>query len=564
MRKRTGTIRAVLLMLGAIFSTAGLAQSNGALAINPVAIDPEGMPPDTTRYSVWHDDQGWHLRTTSISRQHFRGALVVRGGAFRDVKPFRPAGPVPQQDLFIESPDNRSINFDFATGGGIVGVDFNVDGDKSMLQFMLEIGEDQPKFDPDKIFIGHNGAHPGANPFEFAGMLGHGNPDAIWAMRAKVSWEALVTQLGPPAPQCPECFRDGLNSFIPGTHTPAPAYAWTVSQMMGAALDVGLLTGSSQEFEQTFKQLGRHQLQKAGTIGYTPGIDPPVSEARWWDDDGWLGISLLQAHEQLHKPEYLQLVQALWPFFGAGHSPQGGERENEDLPASLRGIPSTGAVDEVAFLLYLGTPNTDLLHKQYLALASNNDQWVKRVLGNTAHLYYGSWIGDPKQSQYYDPQTGMACRPRKDTPPLPQLPPPPPNVCTWVFTSTQGLMIGSDLIAYRATEDNSYLQDAVATADATLDSYTLDWIWKQAAAVNVVFIRNLLALDAVAPHPRYREVARAYLEKIWNEGRDPETGFFTKGGIAQYATQANGLDQASITQMFAIFALPKEQLRLVH
>lgn len=555
-----------LLVLGLVVSTAAPAQTNGALASDlKGAIDPEGMPPDTTRYSVWHDDQGWHLRTTSISRQHFRGAIVVQGGAFADVRPFRPAGPGPQQDAFVESPDNRSINFDFATDGGIVGVDFNVNGDRSVIQFMLEIGEDEPKFDPDRIFIGHAGAHPRSNPFEFPGRLGQGGPPADYAARARLSWDALVRQLGSGVPKCPECFRNSLDST-------EPTAVWSVSQIMAAGLDVGMLTGSQQEFDRGVSSLGRYLLQKRGTVGYTPGVDhTPPHDVRWWDDNSAVSISLLQAYEQLHDPQYLGMVQALWPFFSAGHSPQGGEMENEADPE--RGIQSTGWSDEVALLLYFDTAKndrdrdagTELLRSHYLAYARDNDAFVKQRLATKAHLYYTAWTDDPTKSPWYDPQTGQACRPRHDTPPPPPLPTPPPNVCTWIFDMNQGLMIGSDLLFYRLTGEKSYLQDATDTANATLDSYNLDWLYKQPAGVNVILFRNLLALDAVAPNPRYREAMRAYLDKAWNEARDPQTGFFTKGGIAQSGHKSgNALDQASMVQMFAIFAWPRDQLRLLH
>jgi hypothetical protein len=514
---------------------------------------------------VWHDDQGWHLRATSMARQHFRGAIVVRGGVLRDVKPFRPAGPGPQQDAFLESPDNRSINFDFATGGGMVGVDFNANGDRSVLEFMLEIGEDEPKFEPGRIFIGHNGAHPNANPFEFPGTPGQGDPRAISAARAKAAWDALVTQVGSPAPTCSECFRNGLDD-------PRPAFAWTLSQIMDGALDLGILTGSSQEFERAAVQLRRHRLERAGTIGYAPGIDPTPQNGRWWDDNASLAIPLLQAYEQLHNPDDLRLVQDLWPFFEAGHNPHGGEAENEEVPFSLRGIPSTAWSDEVALLLYLDsdTPKNDLVRNRYKTFASDNDAWLKKNLATKLHLYYQSWIDDPTQSHWYDKQSRRACPPeRADMPPLTPLQPlpspPPPQVCTWVSVHTQGLMIGSDLLFYRVMQDGSYLKSAVEAADATLDYYTPDWLWKQSPATLVVFFRNLMALDAVAPHPRYREALRAYLDRVWNEGRDPETGFFTKGGMAQYSNKSgNALDQASLIQMFAVFAWPQDKLRLLH
>ena len=559
MRKGMGiAIRVALLGLGVIVSAAALAQTNGSMPI-----DPEGMPPDTTRYSVWHDDQGWHLRTTSMNRQHFSGAIVARGATLRDVQPFPPAGSGPQQDAFVESPDNRSINFDFTTSGGIVGVDFN-DGDRSVLEFTLAIGEDEPKFDPDRIFIGRMGAHPRTNPFEFPGQ---GGPTADYAARARFSWNALVKQLGSAGPKCPECFRNSLYST-------QPTYVWSVSQIMAAALDVDMLIGGQQEFEWAVRPLGRYLLQKEGTVGYAPGVDPTPKNARWWDDNSAVSISLLQAAEQLHNPQYLQMVQALWPFFEAGRKPQGGEAENEQVAASgAWGIPSTGWSDEVALLLNLDTPKNavgrdvgpDLLRSHYLAFARQNDAWVKQHLATRAHLYYTSWIDDPTKSAWYDPKTGQACKPRRDTPPLPPLPSPPPNVCTWVFVMTQGLMIGSDLLFYRVSGEKSYLQDAVDTANAALDYYTSDWLWKQPPGVNVVFFRNLLALDAVAPNQRYRETMRAYLDRAWNEARDPQTGFFTKGGFPQYNNVVgNALDQASMIQMFAIFAWPKEQLQLLH
>jgi hypothetical protein len=342
---------------------------------------------------------------------------------------------------------------------------------------------------------------------------------------------------------------------------------------MAAGLDVGMLTGSQQEFERAVSPLGRYLLQKKGTAGYAPIVDPGTNVVRWWDDNSAVSISLLQAYEQLHDPRYLGMVQALWPFFSAGHSPQGGEMENEADPE--RGIQSTGWSDEVALLLYFDTAKNDrnrdagpdLLRSHYLAYAQENDAFVKQRLATKAHLYYTGWTDDPTKSPFYDKDTGMACHPRKDDPPPPPLPTPPPNVCTWIFDMNQGLMIGSDLLFYRQTEqkEKSYLQDAVDTANATLDFYNLDWLWKQPPGVNVILFRNLLALDAVAPNPRYREAMRAYLDKAWNEARDPETGFFTKGGIAQSGQKSgNALDQASMIQMYAIFAWPRDQIQLLH
>jgi hypothetical protein len=56
-------------------------------------------------------------------------------------------------------------------------------------------------------------------------------------------------------------------------------------------------------------------------------------------------------------------------------------------------------------------------------------------------------------------------------------------------------------------------------------------LWKQLAPFNAVFYRSLMALDRYAPDPRHRQTSEAYLERVWNEARDPQTGFFHLGGV---------------------------------
>jgi len=135
-------------------------------------IDPNGKPMNTEagaveRYALWHDGQGWHIRTmTKEYEHHFRGVIAVSGGEFVDLRGYKLEHKGPEKDLFIEGPEHHVINFDFSTKGSIDGLDFRVKGKEPMLSFTLTIGEKEPKFEPGRIFIGKSGAHPSENPFK--------------------------------------------------------------------------------------------------------------------------------------------------------------------------------------------------------------------------------------------------------------------------------------------------------------------------------------------------------------------------------------------------------------
>ena len=76
---------------------------------------------------------------------------------------------------------------------------------------------------------------------------------------------------------------------------------------------------------------------------------------------------------------------------------------------------------------------------------------------------------------------------------------------------------------------------------------------------NAIFLRNLLALHATAPDPAYLAAIDGYLDRVWTDARNPETGLFDQGGIGSYDQKAGAgsvIDQGALSQLFAIRALP--------
>ncbi|HUK65681.1 MAG TPA: hypothetical protein VLV17_02550 [Anaeromyxobacteraceae bacterium] len=82
---------------------------------------PVFAPGATEAYWIWHDQGGWHLRTTTAGAAHrFHGSVVALGGEMADVRPKR----IEWKDRIRMSPS--AISFDFVTQGGEEGFDWRV------------------------------------------------------------------------------------------------------------------------------------------------------------------------------------------------------------------------------------------------------------------------------------------------------------------------------------------------------------------------------------------------------------------------------------------------------
>lgn len=110
--------------------------------------------------AMWHDEFGWHLRTTSrLLERRFNGHIRTAGGRVTNIRSVDPE----RGDRISVIADGSVINFDFTVQRGIDGFDWTWSGDR--LQVLIEI--DGRMLHPSDICIGRFSLHPGSNPFSF-------------------------------------------------------------------------------------------------------------------------------------------------------------------------------------------------------------------------------------------------------------------------------------------------------------------------------------------------------------------------------------------------------------
>src|SRR5262249_20536369 len=161
----TGMLTLLALLAAATRPAHAQKKKKGTPVFN---VDANGEPKgfregESMRYAIWHGKHGWHLRTTTAKREHqFVGAIHIEGGTFEKPHSFHLEKEGKLQDQWKLSADRTAILFDFKTDRGIAGLNFHVSPSAKFIRFHLHI---DGKHHADRIFVGHGGHHPPADPF---------------------------------------------------------------------------------------------------------------------------------------------------------------------------------------------------------------------------------------------------------------------------------------------------------------------------------------------------------------------------------------------------------------
>ena len=291
----------------------------------------------------------------------------------------------------------------------------------------------------------------------------------------------------------------------------------------GANLAVSLRTGLASYWDE-----------RSSPPGYAASPVPPVGdgERRYFDDNDWTGLALVQLYRQTGDPTALAQAEQVLRFVISGwdgdptHGRPGGVWWSQQMPNlrfAHRNTVSTAAGAELALRLYDATGRSNA---EYLDWGRRMYEWVQ---GNLL-------LEDGEYGDHVD-MVG--------------------NVDGGVLTYNQGIMIGSAVMLYQFTGESSYLATARSVANATLAKYR-PLNFSDQPIYNAIFFRNVLLLQNVSPDPSYLEAMATYADSIWNNNRDSDTGLF-RFSYRQYPRSLPETrrlnDQAGMVQIFAALAM---------
>ena len=263
-----------------------------------------------------------------------------------------------------------------------------------------------------------------------------------------------------------------------------------------------------------------------------------AQEARGWqsnffDDQNWMALALLRAHEMTGDARYLERARVLaLEVVGAWDQTCCGDRPG--------GVWWDRAHTQKATAVNAGAALT----AARMAMATGDQAWLEQA--RRIYRYWRDEMVDPDSHQVYDHIESDG------------------SVVKWRFTYNEGLMIGAAVAMWQATGEAGYLDDAHAIAsylvyqevaptplgDILVESGACSGDCRQFKGIAY---RYLAELERVASDgPRYRAVLDASAYSLWEIARDPDTNMF---GVDWASAPSAGVPVSIQQQSSATMAL---------
>jgi predicted alpha-1,6-mannanase (GH76 family) len=267
--------------------------------------------------------------------------------------------------------------------------------------------------------------------------------------------------------------------------------------------------------------------------GYASGLTTKNGGGRkFYDDNEWMGLELVEAYRTLKDPKYLQKAQDVFRFVISGWSDELGGgiywREWKDGdPPPTKNTCSNGPAAVLAMKLYEETKDPAYL------------EWAQRILDWVVKLRTPDYV-------YWDHLNSDG------------------SINKGAFTYNVGTVLEANALLYKATGEKRYLEEARKLADGSLahfakrDASAGLAFYPKTPWFNVVLFRGYIELYRVDPEKKkkYIEAMRSNVLYAWEHARDSK-GLFSKDwsgktGIGEAHKRL--LDKAPMVEFYALLA----------
>jgi uncharacterized protein YyaL (SSP411 family) len=307
------------------------------------------------------------------------------------------------------------------------------------------------------------------------------------------------------------------------------SYLWPYSGVLSGCVSLYQMTG-----DKKYKELLEHRIM-LGLEQYWDNKRAPACyqsypvfngpSDRFYDDNDWVAISLIDLYSLTKDTIYLNKAIQLQKFIYSGWSDDlGGGIFWCEQKKHSKNTCSNAPAAVLCMKLFMATSR-----KKYLDLAKKTYQWTKDNLC------------DPTDYVYWDNKSLNG------------------HIAKGKFTYNSGQMIQAGVLLYKATGEKQYLIDAQKTSEGTFNYFVKIQktahgevqFYNDSPWFNVILFRGLKALFEVDHNKTYLKVMADDAEYAWRYDRD-KNGLFSKDWTGEKQDKHKWLlDNACMIELYS-------------
>lgn len=264
------------------------------------------------------------------------------------------------------------------------------------------------------------------------------------------------------------------------------SYLWPLTALLQAANEQETLAPNQAYTSPVMKAIDQYYSDRSPAPAYQAMVVKEKVDSRFYDDNEWIAIALMDAYQRTHNKQYLETSKLIYRFLLTGYNQIGGGGFYwEEGNLKSKNTCSNGPGVLVALRLYQATKEN-----AYLDTAISVYNWTKEYLQSPVGVYF-------------------------DAVKLPSM-----TIDSALYTYNAGSMLQSAVILYNITHDRTYLNDAIKVADASVKQFYKDGKLPGNYWFNAVLLRGFVELYKVEKDKKRLQFFIDDANRIWKTERD--------------------------------------------
>lgn len=265
------------------------------------------------------------------------------------------------------------------------------------------------------------------------------------------------------------------------------SYLWPLCGLIQSAEQAEMINAGQQKIMPIMRSITKYYDRAVPAPGYASYVTSLGGGDRFYDDNQWIAIALMDACLRKNNEQYLSWSKEIYRFMMTGYDTvSGGGLYWKEKDWTTKNTCSNGPGIVLALQLYQSTKE-----KRYLNTALHLYEWVNK------------WLRTP-QGVYWD-----NVKTTKNN-----------SIDSAIYSYNTGIMIQANTKLYNITKDEKYLAEAKKLAKGSYDHFFKDGVFKSSYWFNAVLLRGYEELYAIDKNPVYLKAMQQYADKVWKVERD--------------------------------------------